>query len=265
MIYLNAEVISGLGDDTFWLWFEREFEASFDIPTELKDDDILLHYSTLGACNIKGGRKIALCWELYPEMKRQLQSNQWDKKIALTYEAAQSCDETVVANIHSQELYGGTILPIGVADVFQPALGKLDSYNIPLDKRVGMWCGTDHPMKGFDILQTYMKENPEIYWIIVWKDRHFPKIEYNGQSHARVNQQTLADLMNCADFFADVSRLRPYYMVEWEAMACGLPLKKIGETKREFQPSSCPVADVIMRNWTRVDAKRIWQKYLSVA
>ena len=27
-IYLNPEVASGLGEDTFWMWFKREFPNS---------------------------------------------------------------------------------------------------------------------------------------------------------------------------------------------------------------------------------------------
>ena len=34
MIYLNCEVKSGLGEDTFWTWFEREFKdgCCFEVP-----------------------------------------------------------------------------------------------------------------------------------------------------------------------------------------------------------------------------------------
>ena len=53
MIYLNAEVISGLGEDTFWTWFKREFPtSSFDKPKTLTEKDIVLRYSTLGPLNV---------------------------------------------------------------------------------------------------------------------------------------------------------------------------------------------------------------------
>lgn len=34
MIYLNTEIFSGLGEDTFWTWFKREFskETEYGIP-----------------------------------------------------------------------------------------------------------------------------------------------------------------------------------------------------------------------------------------
>ena len=71
MIYLNCEIKNGLGEDTFWTWFHREFpNSSFDTPKYLNNNDILLRYSTLGFLPIEG-KQMALCWELYPRMKEK--------------------------------------------------------------------------------------------------------------------------------------------------------------------------------------------------
>jgi len=267
MIYLNPEVRSGLGEDTFWTWFEREFNASFDIPAVLGDNDILLHYSTMGRCTIEGGTKIALCWELYPEMKLQLGSNEWDAKIDLTHEAAASCDKIVVANELSRDYYGGTILPIGIdTDTFkyrdQGKMRKKHGFSSTVE--LAFWCGTNHPMKGFDSLIDYAARRPEVRWIVVYKDPEASRPIANAAYYTRVSQTTLAELMNCANYAIDASRLRPYFMVEWEQMACNLPLMQITSLKREFKQEHPINQNVFNRGWDRASAKETWRKYLDI-
>src|SRR5690348_830337 len=108
MIYLQPEVRSGLGEDTFWTWFAREFpESSFDLPPGgiLNPDDVVLQYSTLGPPRTQGGITVALCWELYPEMRRALGSAEWDGVIERTRECARACTHRVVASAACREFY----------------------------------------------------------------------------------------------------------------------------------------------------------------
>jgi glycosyltransferase involved in cell wall biosynthesis len=271
MIYLNAEVISGLGEDTFWTWFKREFpSASFELPRDLRNEDAVLQYSTLGFLN-RAGKSIALLWELYPEMKGQLESTQWDAVLARVYECAKFSTYRVVASqlmVPFYERFGtADVLPIGVdTDLFKPLPEKnalRDKYNIPKDRKVGIWCGTTHPMKGFPRLVEYVHLNPDIYWIIVWKWEleagHLP----SASNFIQVPQQTLCELMNAADFFLCCGRLRPFYMVEWEAMACNLPIRILDNMQKDFVPSSNPRDDVFRLHWDRKSTKKLWADCLA--
>jgi len=270
VIYLSPEVVGALGEDTFWTWFKREFPSStFGIPWRLRDDDIVLRYSTLGFVG-RAGKSLALLWELYPEMKAYLNSAVWDVRINKVYECARfSTCRTVASSLmrtYYDEFGSVDVLPIGVdADLFVP-LEKKDTlrakYGIRRDREVGIWCGTNHPMKGFDLLRAYASANPEIHWIVVWKwqseANHMPQ----ASNFVSLPQQSLCELMNAADFFLSTSRLRPFYMVEWEAMGCNVPMRIVGRGDKDFTPSENPRADVFEHQWDRPSAKRLWAAYL---
>lgn len=270
MIYLNAEVISGLGEDTFWTWFKREFPtSSFEIPEKLEDQDILLRYSTLGFLPIPG-KQVALCWELYPEMKRVFGSNQWDNVIAKVYQTARYSTFRTIAtefSIRDYKIFGSVnVIPIGIdTDLFKPSYEKealKNKYGIPLDKKIGIWVGTMHPMKGFAELLKYASLHPEIYWIVVWKwEREAGTLE-GAANFVKIQQNILVELINASDFYLFTSKLEPFYMTEWEAMSCNIPIIMVGETKREFNVSSNPRDDVFRFGWDRKTVKKTWEKYL---
>ena len=52
-------------------------------------------------------------------------------------------------------------------------------------------------------------------------------------------------------------------MAEWEAMACDVPMRLIGEPGKEFMPSSTPRADVLRLGWDRPSVKRLWEQFLA--
>ena len=271
MIYLNPEVVSGLGEDTFWTWFKREFpSASFEQPKRLSNDDVVLQYSTLGFAG-RAGKSIGLLWELYPEMKEQFKSTEWDARLAKVYECARFSTYRTVASALMIPFYEqfGTIdvLPIGVnTDLFNTLPEKetlRDKYNIPKGKTVGIWGGTMHRMKGFDRLVEYAGRNPDIYWIVVWKWKSEAGFLPGGSNFTKVPQQTLCELMNAADFFLCTSKLRSFYMVEWEAMACNLPMMILDNMGKDFVPSSNPREDVFRLGWDRKSTKRLWADYLT--
>lgn len=271
MIYLNAEIVSGLGEDTFWTWFHREFAGSvFEEPTKLKDDDIVLRYSTLGFLPV-AGKQLALCWELYPAMRDRFATELWDDKIAMVRESARYATYRTVASDITKpdyEKYGSVeVIPIGVdTGLFAPIPDKnalRSKYGLPLDKQIGCWVGTAHPMKGFALLLEYARHNPDIHWITICKTEE-ESVQMPGASRfVHVPQQTSCELVNAADFFLSTSLLRPYYMAEWEAMACGTPVKVIGNPDKEFTPSADPRADVLSLGWDRPSVKRKWEKFLS--
>lgn len=276
MIYLSP--INGLkcayGEETFWVWFERNFNnTSFELPIEYKENDVVLRYSTCGALmNTKPANVIALCWELLPEMKIVLNDNSWDAIIQTTYETAKNSNRIVVASRFSvpyYEKYGKVdILPIGVnTDLFreyseEEKYNLKIKYNIPLDKEIGFWCGTTLKMKGFQNVQKYANENTNIYWIIVWYSHNTGRFVGYGQQHYQINQQIIAELMNCADFQLSASILRPYYIIEYEGMSCNLKQRKIVNIEKDFEVGDNPRDKIFEMNWDRRTSKKIWDNYI---
>lgn len=277
MIYLSPihGRKSGYGEETFWVWFERNFEnISFTFPKDFFENDVMLRYSTCSPpINIKPAKQIALCWELYPEMKNVFNTNEWNNIINKTYETAKSANKITVASRFAKPFYKQfgrvDILPIGVdTDLFRPCSEeekyKLKlKYNVPLDKEIGFWCGTMHPMKGIQNLQKYAKENPNIYWIIVWYPSHGNFIGL-GQQHVLVNQQKMSELMNLADFQASVSLLRPYYIIEYEGMACNLKQRKIINIEKDFESGNNPRDAIFEHQWDRHTCKKLWDEYVNI-
>jgi hypothetical protein len=271
MIHLAAEVVSGLNEDTFWTWFHREFPASkFSQPRwRLGKNDVVLQYSTLGAPRFRE-RSVALLWELLPDMKEVFRSDLWDTKIQKTHECARGCRHRVVATplaVRHYEHHGPVdVLPIGVnTDLFKPLGDKIAlrrKYDIPVGQRVGFWCGTTHPMKGFHRLLEWRRDHPDVHWIIVWKQPSEAGRLPGATEFTLVDQQRLAELMNCADFFLSCGMLNPFYMVEWEAMACNLHLEILDGREKDFVPSPNPRDDIFRLKWDRPSAKRLWTEYL---
>lgn len=271
MIYLNAEVVSGLGEDTFWTWFHREFPTSvFGEPKRLTDQDVVLRYSTLGFLPVIG-KQVALCWELYPAMKERFGSSLWDDKIAMVHEAARySTFRTVASSLTSSlyEQYGTVdIIPIGVdVDVFRPLANRNElraKYGLPQDKEIGVWVGTAHPMKGFALLLEYARRHPDIHWVTICKTRSEAVAMRSATNYVHVTQASLSELINTGDFFLSTSLLRPFFMAEWEAMACDIPIRLIGEQEKEFTPSAHPREDVLRLGWDRAAVRKKWDQFLT--
>lgn len=251
MIYLAPEVKSSIGDDTFWTWFEREFECSFDIPSVINDRDVVLQYSTLGRSNIIGGKKVALCWELYHDLIKQGVEGNWGFRIPIINDCISHSNHQVISSELMQEFYpNAKVLPIGVdTDLFCPRskTAMRRKYGFDVNSKIGFWGGNPHPMKGPDRLIEYVNSHPGIHWIIIDKWNPRPQSE-------------IAELMSCADFGLFTGRLRSYYMVEWEMMACDLPIIDISGMQRDFMPSGRK--KVFELGWSRHQAKETWYNFL---
>jgi glycosyltransferase involved in cell wall biosynthesis len=252
--------------------FSREFPgSSFDVPKKLKDNDVVLRYSTLGFLPVEG-KQIALCWELYPDMKQLFCSNQWDNTLAKVYECSRYSTYRTVATEHTipnYQAYGSVdVFPIGVnTDLFKPLDRTSElrkKYNLPSNKTIGVWIGTNHRMKGYDILLRYASEHPDIHWILIWKWEMEESPMVGASNFTCVPQEQICELTNSADFFLSTSRLAPYYMAEWEAMACNVPfVYPDGASSREFYVSENPRDDVFKMGWDRISVKSLWEKYLT--
>jgi glycosyltransferase involved in cell wall biosynthesis len=269
MIYLNCEVRSGLGEDTFWTWFEREFpNCRFEEPIKMDDEDILLRYSTLGFLPVEG-KQVALCWELYPEMETLFNTACFTERMKKVDNAARYATYRTVATnetVKNYEKYGQTVvIPIGVdTGLYKPLNNKKElrkKYNLPQNKKIGIWIGTYHPMKGVSKLLEYASLNPDIEWVIIWKWKMEELEIDNVHSFVKIKQEKICELLNAADFFLSTSQLKPYYMAEWEAMATNIPFVFFGNAEREFLPSCKPREDVIKMGWDRKSVKKKWIEF----
>lgn len=261
MLCLSPENASSIGDDTFWLWAERTFPgAQFASPAP---GDTVLQYSTLGAV-LPGVRGIGLLWELYPEMARVYGG--YGEQIAKINECAASCAVNVVPTALVGSLYDcpTQIVPIGVDfDLWKPRSKVLcrQIHNLPANATIGMWCGTIHEMKGYETLRA----NVELadHWIVVWKTgtpRGEP-LDADCTVFEGASQRALSELMSACDFYAVSGSLRPYFLVEYEAMACDAPLLLVGEQDKDFAPTG---REGLKRlGWDRKDAWSRWQEILS--
>lgn len=273
-VYLSPENASGLGEDTFWTWFHRETNNSewYTFSSDVySSDNALLRYSTFGEiasdCTCK---TFALCWELLPEMKSKLGRNVWDDRINLTYQCAESAQYRVVATPLSIPYYKHCgpidVLPIAVdTDLFKPTDNKeqlRQKYGIPKDKRVGFWMGTNHQMKGFQNLQKYAKENPEIHWVIVWKTPFERSLLHGATEYCYIPQEHISELMNCSDFFLVCGLLESYFMIEYEAMSCNLPMLNITNLEKDFDLGENPRDKIFELGWDRKSALDTWKDYL---
>jgi len=271
VIYLNAEIVSGLGEDTFWTWFHREFPNSvFQEPTTLRDEDVLLRYSTLGFLPVIG-KQVALCWELYPGMKERFGTTIWDEKIAKVRETARYSTYRTVASTLTQgdyqEFGSVEIIPIGVdTDLFRPLPDRAalrSKYGLPQDKRIGLWVGTGHPMKGYGLLLEYARSHPDVHWITICKTKTEAVAMPGATSFIKAPQATTCELINAADFFLSTSLLHPFFMAEWEALSCNARMEIIGEPVKEFVPSAEPRDDVFRLGWDRRQVKSVWERFFS--
>jgi len=278
MIYLVCECKSGLNEDTFWTWFEREFKNHIFINKPIipecfnENEDCIIVYSTMGKIQNPFNKKyIAFClaWELYPEMKLMLNSNQWDNRILLTQECAKDATEILVATDFAVPYYAefGLVskMELGLdTEVFTPLLNKTDlrlKYGLPSDAKIGYWGGTNHVMKGFDRLIDYARNNDNIFWIIVWKqeeDRGNCPLDIKNKQYVKIPQRQINELMNCSDFFLCTSRLRPYYMTELEAMSTNIKFIFTENIERDFIPSENPREDIFNNGWDRNCVKQKW-------
>jgi glycosyltransferase involved in cell wall biosynthesis len=273
MLYLNAQVVSGLGEDTFWTWMKRELGdlSSFGLPIKIQPNDIILQYSTLGS-NKFPNNTISLLWELHPEMKRALNDPSIDPIINIIADSARKSFKKTVTSTIMVEFYKDfgqiDVLPIGVdTDLFKPTDNKLEirkKYNLPIDKKIGIWCGTTHPMKGFDKLLQYKNDNPDIYWIVVWKQACEAGNLEGASNFTHISQLQLSELLACSDFFLSCGLLRPFFMVEWEAMACNLPMVILDGIKKDFVPSLNPRDDIFRLGWDRKSSINIWKQYIGI-
>lgn len=252
-IFLNPEVASGLGEDTFWTWFAREAGAEIGLPRTLARGDVVLHYSTMGKPAFPD-QTVNLLWELYPEMSLRLGQSFARKNRRIS--------KSLIARWHtvptpySRAFYSvdTIVMPIGVDEgLFSPAVDRKAAkalLGLDTDRPVAFWSGANHPMKGPDLRDAWFEANPTWQQLIAHKES--PR-----------SQQDLAIMMQASDAFLNTSRLIPFYMVDWECIASNLPMIEAGGISREFNlPQANPRNVMFERGWDRTSAISKWLEFI---
>lgn len=151
-------------------------------------------------------------------------------------EALAGADVVVANSKNVADYYGvanAVIIPIGTdVNLFKPLPNKdalRKKYGIPENRRIKIFVGSTHKVKGFDILTKEIKNDKESFYILVLKDKWFDKWFWklklpNVKIFQRVNQNVLVELHNCADVFVGRSRVETLWLGPIEAMFCGIPV-----------------------------------------
>jgi hypothetical protein len=252
MLFINPEIMSGLGEDTFWTWIRRETNAEVGVPRKISKTDIVLHYSTMGRPDFPSNT-VTLLWELYPEMALRL-GYKFKKRQRLIDASLVSRWATVPTH-YCRAFYAkdASILPIAIdSQLFSPALDKkktrLELGLNPSGKYI-FWGGGSHEMKGRDLRDKWLSEHEDYTLLFADKDNPLPQTE-------------VANLMRASDGILNTSLLVPLYMIDWEALACDLPIVEGGGVKRDLPLHYSPREYVKQAGWFREDAILTWQAYI---
>ncbi|MDP3880948.1 MAG: hypothetical protein Q8Q32_02100, partial [bacterium] len=225
-------------EETFWSVLADKLENASTIEIQsfkgnLKNEiakinpDVLIYNSVLGKLETpEQSKKIVILQDNFVKMDKVLPKS-WKQKIkkALTgqnfyptmiqrqKEAIASADKVVAVSKSVANSYGvsAEIIPIGVNEgLFKPLDSKNDlrkEYGIPIDKQVYIFVGSQHSVKGFDLLQKEIKNNPDKFYIVVLKDE-IPQIKcQNAKYFNKISQEELCKLYNCADGYIGFSRV----------------------------------------------------------
>ena len=252
MLFVNPEVLSGLGEDTFWTWIIRETGAEVGVPKKIRRDDLILHYSTMGEPK-HPKNTVTLLWELYPEMSLRLGTS--FKKKEKLISASLSSRWATVPTHYCRAFYGrdADLLPIAVdSQIFCPPTSQAEirkGLGLNPDGKYIFWGGGSHEMKGRDLRDKWLEANPDYTLLFADKDNPVPQSE-------------VARLMQASDGILNTSRLVPLFMIDWEALACGLPIIEGGGVKRDLPLTYSPREFVKESGWFRTDALTTWNTYI---
>ena len=176
-------------EDTLWSVLEENISNSkgvdFDslkIPIKEKLDELkpelIIQNANLG--KILDYKTISFLQDPYIEMIKKCQSVSmyWRAKLRGRHtmqdklKNKESLENSIrvtnsnhMSNMYS-ELGDFTVMPLGVNSELFHSMDKIQmrkKYNIPKDKTVKIFVGSQHPVKGFDKITKMINENPNIF------------------------------------------------------------------------------------------------------
>ncbi len=97
--------------------------------------------------------------------------------------------------------------------------------NLPEDKAIGLFVGSVHPMKGFEVVRSLIDRLPQVHWVLALRgdspDGLAPKS--NVTVLRNLQHDRVPALYSAADFSVCPSLYEPFGYVVAESLACGTP------------------------------------------
>lgn len=116
-------------------------------------------------------------------------------------------------------------IPVGVNEkLFRPMSqkGMRRKHQIP-EKFIGIFVGSLNDVKGWPKVSRFIEQHPEMHFIVVSKhEENYNSV--NVSFYSQITQQTLVELLNCANFFLIGSPIETQCLAAIEANLCGLPV-----------------------------------------
>ncbi len=258
MILIITDSIRGVvsNEETLWSVLEKNIPESkgisinsLKIPIKEKIDevkpDLILQNANLG--KISNYKTISFLQDPFIEMIKKCQPmsmfvraklrgrETFQDKLKKQKESLENSIPVTNSNYMSNmynEIGDFKVLPLGVdSDLFHQMdkTQMRDKHNIPNDRTVKIFVGSQHPVKGFQKIIKMINEDPVIFWILVLKDNKIPD-GHNYKVFSKISQNVLAELYNCADVCVSKSITESFGLSLVEAMFCNIPVEvpKIG-------------------------------------
>lgn len=258
MILIITDSIRGVvsNEETLWSVLEKNIPESkgisinsLKIPIKEKIDevkpDLILQNANLG--KISNYKTISFLQDPFIEMIKKCQPmsmfvraklrgrETFQDKLKKQKESLKNSIPVTNSNYMSNmynEIGDFKVLPLGIdSDLFHQMdkTQMRDKHNIPNDRTVKIFVGSQHPVKGFQKIIKMINEDPAIFWILVLKDNKIPD-GHNYKVFSKISQNVLAELYNCADVCVSKSITESFGLSLVEAMFCNIPVEvpKIG-------------------------------------
>jgi len=85
-----------------------------------------------------------------------------------------------------------------------------EKYNIPINKRVGIFVGDKIEVKNWSMMEKIIEKTKDIYWLIIEKKLNKTRLE-------------MRELYNCSDFLISISPYEGCNNSIFEALSCDIP------------------------------------------
>jgi len=255
--YLNLIVILNdyirgtvSNEETFWSRLEEELDntvaistAKLDVPLNEKlrelNTELVIQNANWG--KLSEYKTISFLQDPFFEMKKIFEPfwlkmrlkirkrESIDDKIKLQLESLKDSIKITNSNFMAKmyEKAGKfQVISMGVDhELFKP-LNKerlRRKYNLPQNKKIKIFVGSTHKIKGFEIIKKMISEDTSSFWILVLKDTDIGP-GHNFITFTKISQPTLVELYNCADLFVSRSLVESFGLAAVEAMFCDLPV-----------------------------------------
>ena len=164
-----------------------------------------------------------------------------------------------------KELGNFEIIPVGTnSELFHP-MNKEEmrkKYGIPSNRMVFISVLSHHPVKGWGEIKKEIEQR-NVFWILIFKDYPDSYAE-NTKVFCRINQEQVAELMNCADFFVSKSVCESGGLASVEAMFCDTPVitPPVGLFWDFHPPMKHPRQEVLKYGLDKATCIKRWQELI---